>query len=84
MTEPSSSRPVPGPARPVPGADGSGPASSSPATSSPASSSPARAAQGERFAALAALADRPVAEHVEVFEAEHDRLQAELGTIDRI
>lgn len=81
MTEPSSSRPVPGPARPVPGADGSGPASSSPATSSPASSSPARAAQGERFAALA---DRPVAEHVEVFEAEHDRLQAELGTIDRI
>ena len=66
MTEPSSPRPVPGPARPVPGAEGSG---------------PAPAAEQERFAALA---DRPVAEHVEVFEAEHDRLQAELGTIDRV
>ena len=33
---------------------------------------------------FADLADRPVAEHVEVFEAEHDRLQTELGTIDRV
>jgi hypothetical protein len=57
MTEPSSPRPVPGPARPAPGAP------------------------EDRFADLA---DRPVAEHVEVFEAEHDRLQAELGTIDRV
>ncbi len=39
------------------------------------------AAQPERFADLEG---RPVDEHVEVFEAEHDRLQAELGTIDRI
>jgi hypothetical protein len=30
------------------------------------------------------LDDRPVAEHVEVFAAEHDRLQSELGTIDRV
>ena len=30
------------------------------------------------------LEGRPVAEHVEVFEAEHDRLQSELGTIDRV
>ena len=30
------------------------------------------------------LGGRPVAEHVEVFEAEHDRLQTELGTIDRV
>ena len=30
------------------------------------------------------LDGRPVAEHVEVFEAEHDRLQSELGTIDRV
>jgi hypothetical protein len=33
---------------------------------------------------FAELADRPVAEHVEVFEAEHGRLQAHLGTIDRV
>ena len=39
------------------------------------------ATQPERFADLEG---RPVDEHVEVFEAEHDRLQAELGTIDRI
>ena len=30
------------------------------------------------------LEQRPVDEHVEVFEAEHDRLQSELGTIDRV
>ncbi len=42
---------------------------------------PAAGAAEDRFAGLA---DRPVAEHVEVFEAEHDRLQAELGTIDRV
>jgi hypothetical protein len=65
MTEPSTSRPVPGPARPVPG----GPAT------------PATTAAEERFAGLA---DRPVDEHAEVFEAEHDRLQTELGTIDRV
>jgi hypothetical protein len=27
---------------------------------------------------------RPVAEHVAVFETEHDRLQRELGTIDQL
>lgn len=30
------------------------------------------------------LAERPVAEHVQVFEAEHARLKSELGTIDRL
>ena len=35
----------------------------------------------ERFADLD---DRPVSEHVAVFEAEHDRLQRELGTIDQL
>jgi hypothetical protein len=30
------------------------------------------------------LEQRPVAEHVEVFEAEHARLQHELSTIDRL
>jgi hypothetical protein len=34
--------------------------------------------------ALAGLADRPVAEHVAVFEAEHDRLRRELSTIDQL
>ena len=38
-------------------------------------------AAGDRFADLA---ERPVAEHVEVFEDEHGRLQRELGTIDQI
>jgi hypothetical protein len=33
---------------------------------------------------LAGLADRPVAEHVAVFEAEHDRLRRELSTIDQL
>ncbi len=39
---------------------------------------------GADAARLDELAGRPVAEHVAVFEAEHDRLQAELGTIDRV
>jgi len=37
--------------------------------------------EGGRFADLD---QRPVAEHVAVFEAEHDRLQRELGTIDQL
>jgi hypothetical protein len=35
----------------------------------------------ERFAGLDG---QPVAEHVAVFEAEHSRLERELGTIDQI
>lgn len=35
----------------------------------------------ERFADLG---QRPVSEHVAVFEGEHDRLQRELGTIDQL
>ena len=42
---------------------------------------PAAAAAGDRFGDLDG---RPVAEHVAVFETEHDRLQSELGTIDRV
>ena len=71
MTEPSAPRPVPGPGRPVPGPPPT-------ANGDPADDDGARA---DRFADLG---DRPVAEHVEVFEAEHDRLQSELGTIDRV
>jgi len=33
---------------------------------------------------FAHLDRRPVAEHVDVFEAEHARLERELGTIDRL
>jgi hypothetical protein len=35
----------------------------------------------ERFAGLD---EQPVTEHVAVFEAEHSRLQRELGTIDQL
>jgi hypothetical protein len=47
----------------------------------PHAGDPTAAAAGARFADLP---DRPVAEHVAVFEDEHDRLQRELGTIDRL
>jgi hypothetical protein len=33
---------------------------------------------------FAHLAERPVADHVAVFETEHARLQRELGTIDQL
>ena len=33
---------------------------------------------------FAGLDERPVAEHVTVFEAEHDRLRRELSTIDQL
>ena len=69
MTEPSAPRPVPGPHRPAPG-----PAAR---PAEPAAPDAGR----ERFGDLDG---RPVAEHVEVFEAEHARLQSELGTIDRV
>ncbi len=72
MTEPTPSRPVPGPPRPGPG-----PVPAEPATSD----APAAAAGEDPFADLEA---RPVAEHVDVFEAEHARLERELGTIDRL
>jgi hypothetical protein len=42
---------------------------------------PGREAEEQRFAGLA---ERPVADHVAVFEAEHDRLQRELSTIDQL
>ncbi|MGX5656953.1 hypothetical protein ACWKWC_19425 [Geodermatophilus nigrescens] len=70
MTEPSRPRPVPGPPRPGPAAD------------------PARASasvlEGLLEGLLGGLDERPVAEHVAVFEAEHDRLARELATIDQL
>jgi hypothetical protein len=71
MTEQSPPGPVPGPPRPVPGP---GPAQVPPEPET-------GAAAEDRFADLD---ERPVAEHVAVFEAEHSRLQRELGTIDQL
>lgn len=71
MTEPTPSRPVPGPPRPVPG----------PAPTAPPEPSEGVGAGEKRFAELD---EKPVAEHVAVFEAEHGRLQRELGTIDQL
>lgn len=75
MSEPSAARPVPGPPRAVgaPGRD---------VPVSPAEDPPAPAGSGA--GAFGDLDARPVAEHVAVFEAEHDRLQRELGTIDQL
>jgi len=71
MTEQSPSGPVPGPSRPVPG-PGPAPVPPEPETGE---------GTEDRFADLD---ERPVAEHVAVFEAEHSRLQRELGTIDQL
>jgi hypothetical protein len=74
MTEPSPPRPVPGPLRPAAVPD-----------SAPSPAAPAEAAAPDpatdRFAELE---QRPLAEHVAAYEAEHDRLQRELGTIDQL
>ena len=59
----------PSPQRPVPGPP------------RPAPPVPEGTVTEDRFAELE---QRPVAEHVAVFEAEHGRLQRELGTIDRL
>ncbi|WP_211517276.1 hypothetical protein [Geodermatophilus africanus] len=50
----------------------------------PAGAPPAGTSAADGGAPLADLAHRPVAEHVAVFEAEHARLQRELGTIDQL
>lgn len=51
----------------------------------PAVPGPSRATAEDPAAdRFADLEKRPVAEHVEVFEAEHVRLKSELGTIDRL
>jgi hypothetical protein len=89
MTEPSSSRPVPGPPRWSSPAAPTGPGSGDDPVDTAASTDPDR----DRSSAppghdaprpYADLDQRPVAEHVEVFEAEHARLQDELSTIDRL
>ena len=71
MTEQTPSRPVPGPPRPVAG----------PAPTDDRPQPDTGGAAADRFADLD---ERLVAEHVAVFEAEHSRLQRELGTIDQL
>jgi len=80
MTQPSSARPVPGPPRPADAmaADAARGASEN---GSPAPGAPVPAAGQDPFAGLD---QRPVDEHVAVFEAEHDRLQRRLGGIDQV
>lgn len=81
MTQPGPARPVPGPPRPaetVPVGDAAI-ESADPGDARPTTEGSAR--PGDPFAGLAG---RPLAEHVAVFEAEHARLERELGTIDRL
>jgi hypothetical protein len=80
MTDPSRPRPVPGPPRPGPWG---GPAPVPGGTVSPAVV-PVEAPTPDGNAPFGDLSLRPVAEHVAVFEAEHARLQRELGTIDQL
>jgi hypothetical protein len=55
-----------------------------PSASGAPEAAPAPAEQASDDDRFAGLAQRPVAEHVEVFEDEHGRLQRELGTIDQL
>ena len=80
MTDPNRPRPVPGPPRPGPWG---GPAPV-PATTASPEPVPVEAPAADEGAPFADLPLRPVAEHVAVFEAEHARLQRELGTIDQL
>jgi hypothetical protein len=71
MTEPSPSRPLPGP--PVPGLRHGDAARDTAPEGASGATDP-----------FADLAERPIAEHVAVFETEHTRLERELGTIDQL
>jgi hypothetical protein len=80
MTQPSSARPVPGPPRPA-GATAGDAGRGSAAADAPVAGAPDPGAGHDPFAGLD---QRPVDEHVAVFEAEHDRLQRRLGGIDQV
>ncbi|MCZ2849663.1 hypothetical protein [Modestobacter sp. VKM Ac-2978] len=73
MSVPGQPRPVPHP----PGGARPAPAGTDAATTQESTARPAASP-------FADLAGRPVAEHVAVFEAEHQRLQRELSTIDQL
>ncbi|WP_222194845.1 hypothetical protein [Modestobacter italicus] len=80
MSEQHQPRPVPGPPRAPAGADRPVPAAG---TSTGRVDAPGTTAV-DGASPFADLAARPVAEHVAVFEAEHDRLQRELSTVDQL
>jgi hypothetical protein len=80
MTQPSSARPVPGPLRPA----GAIPDDADRATAADRPPVAERPVPGAGQDAFADLFQRPVDEHVAVFEAEHDRLQRRLGGIDEV
>ena len=86
MSQAHQPRPVPGPVahqpRPVPGPVAPRPAVV-PGPGAP-TADPASAGAPSTGQPFAGLAERPVSEHVAVFEAEHDRLQRELATIDQL
>ena len=77
MSEPSRPRPVPGP----PGGPVPRPLPAAPPGQAQAADGAPDPARSTRFADLDA---RPVGEHVDVFEAEHARLERELRTIDQL
>ena len=80
MSQPDQPRPVPGPpgARP-------GPPAAAPQDAVPHDAARSGADRsGQEPSPFAGLAGRPVAEHVAVFEAEHERLQRELSTVDQL
>lgn len=52
-----------------------------PGPTRPAALAPEDSVAADRFGDLE---QRPVAEHVTAYEAEHERLQRELGTIDQL
>jgi hypothetical protein len=80
MTQPSSARPVPGPPAPA-GATPAHQDRRAAADAPPATEASAPETGQDPFAGLD---QRPVDEHVAVFEAEHDRLQRRLGGIDQV
>jgi hypothetical protein len=85
VTDPAQPRPVPGPPRPhaapPPRPHAAPPERPAEDAGTPAEPRVAAAAEASPFADLA---ERPVAEHVAVYEAEHQRLQRELSTIDQL
>jgi len=95
VSQPDQPRPVRGPSAPLPSAPLSsvpGPSSLRPAAVPGPSAVPPSAPRPGAVPGPSAsgpspfvgLAERPVSEHVAVFEAEHDRLQRELATIDQL
>jgi hypothetical protein len=89
VTEAVQPRPVPGPPRSGRGPSGPGPSVPSGPNAGPDAGTvpdagPDSATVGDAGLPFADLADRPVADHVAVYEAEHERLQRELSTVDQL